>query len=97
MVLTEAWARRRPVLVNGRCAVLREQVNRSGGGLAYHGFAELETMIEELLVDPGAVSRMGTWGRSYLEQNYTWDRVLDRYEAQLHLALSRPGARSGTR
>ncbi len=46
LVLVEAWAQRRPALVNGRCEVLLGQAHRSGGGLPYRGYAEFEAAVD---------------------------------------------------
>jgi glycosyltransferase involved in cell wall biosynthesis len=94
MLITEAWAFRRPVLVNARCRVLAKQVERTGGGVAYDGFAELETAIECLVWDPPVLEALGDLGRRYTETHYSWDRVLDRYEVHLHLAASRSRVRT---
>src|SRR5581483_5323403 len=80
MVLTEAWARRRPALVQGRCAVLDGQVRRSGGGLPYRGYAEFEAMVDWLVAHPAEARRMGEAGRRYVESRYDWDVVLRQYE-----------------
>lgn len=93
MVLTEAWAFRKPVLVNGRCRVLAEQVRRSRGGVAYDGFAEFETAVVDMVWDEPVLLALGTWGHDYTVRNYTWDTVLDRYEAHLHLTATRSGVR----
>ena len=87
MALTEAWALRRPALVQGRCDVLVGQCRRSGGGLPYAGFAEFEAAVDLLMADPGLAARMGLAGRRYVEEQYRWDVVLDRYEALLADAL----------
>jgi glycosyltransferase involved in cell wall biosynthesis len=89
MTVTEAWAMRRPVLVNGRCEVLRGQVLRGGGGLPYHGFAEFEAALQLLVDRPTAADSMGLAGRDYVERNYTWDRLLRRYEEYLEQVASR--------
>jgi glycosyltransferase involved in cell wall biosynthesis len=89
MILTEAWALRRPVLVNARCRVLAQQVARSGAGVAYDGFPELETAINELAWDTATLDELGARGRAFVEQRYSWPKVLDRYEAHLHLAATR--------
>jgi glycosyltransferase involved in cell wall biosynthesis len=89
MVVTEAWAAGRPVLVNGRSEVLNGQVRRGGGGLPYHGFAEFEAAVDLLLEAPDAVEAMGRRGRAYTERHYTWDRVLGRYEHFLGQVASR--------
>jgi glycosyltransferase involved in cell wall biosynthesis len=83
MVLSEAWALRRPALVQGRCSVLRGQAMRSGGALPYETFAELEAGIDLLLGDRALADAMGEAGRRYVEDRYGWDVVLDRYEAVL--------------
>ena len=83
MVLTEAWVLRQPALVQGACSVLRGQVERSGGGIPYEGFAQLEAAIDLLRGDPALRAAMGGAGRRYVESRYGWDVVLDRYEAVL--------------
>ncbi|MDQ1396729.1 MAG: hypothetical protein QOG64_1988 [Acidimicrobiaceae bacterium] len=83
LVLCEAWVQGRPALVQGRCAVLDGQVRRSGGGLPYTGFAEFEAAVDRLWGDPGLREAMGQAGRRYVEANYHWDAVLDRYERLL--------------
>jgi len=94
MVLTEAWAHRKPALVQGHCEVLEGQVRRSGGGIPYRGFAEFEAALDMLLENPGLATALGEAGRRYVEQNYAWDTVLDRYEELL--SLVEPRILSGT-
>ncbi|HET9732490.1 MAG TPA: glycosyltransferase family 4 protein [Acidimicrobiales bacterium] len=89
MVLTEAWAQHRAALVQGRSPVLTGQVRRSGGGLAYRGFAEFEAAVDIILDDPGATVAMGEAGRRYAERWYGWDPLLERYETLLELAAGR--------
>jgi glycosyltransferase involved in cell wall biosynthesis len=83
MALTEAWALRRPALVQGRCDVLAGQARRSAGALSYTGFAEFEAMVELLVGDPALLSRLGEAGHTYVEQHYRWDDLMERYEALL--------------
>jgi glycosyltransferase involved in cell wall biosynthesis len=83
MILTEAFAFGRPALVDGRCAVLRGHAERSGAALPYENFGEFEAALEKLLADPALADRMGAAGRAYVEREYTWEVVLDRYEALL--------------
>lgn len=88
MALTEAWALRRPALVQGRCDVLVGQARRSGGALPYVGFAEFEATVDLVLDDPDLAERMGAAGRRYVEDQYRWDVVLDRYEGLLDQATA---------
>ena len=88
MILTEAFALGRPALVQGRCAVLRGHADRSGAAIPYAGFAEFECALEMLRADEGLVDAMGAAGRAYVERNYTWDVVLDRYERLLERTVA---------
>jgi len=83
MVLTEAWAQRRPALVQGHCEVLVGQARRSGGAVPYRGFAEFEAAVDMMVDDEGLRESLGRAGRSYVERRYHWDRVLDRYQRLL--------------
>ena len=78
--LTEAWAMSRPALVQGHCEVMAGQARRSGGAIAYRGFAEWEAAVDLLLERPGLGDELGRRGRRYVEANYQWDDVMDRYE-----------------
>ncbi len=95
MALTEAWAARLPALVQGVSDVLRGQVARSGGGIAYRGFAEFEAAVEALVASPELCSVLGQNGRRYVEERYRWDVVLDRYERQLEILARRRRPRAG--
>ncbi|MGH9164159.1 MAG: glycosyltransferase family 4 protein [Acidimicrobiales bacterium] len=86
MVLTEAWAQRKPALVQGHCEVLAGQARRSGGALPYVGYAEFEAALDLLVGDPALQVELGRSGRRYVEQHYAWDHVLDGYEELLSLA-----------
>ena len=87
MVLTEAFAHRRPGLVQGRCDVLRGHALRSNAALPYVGFAEFECAMQMLLEDTERADAMGAAGRAYVEREYAWDTVLDRYERLLERTI----------
>jgi glycosyltransferase involved in cell wall biosynthesis len=92
MILTEAFAFGRPALVQGRCEVLRGHALRSNAAIPYDGFAEFECALEMLRADPALADAMGAAGRDYVEREYTWDIVLDRYEALLERTADRYGS-----
>jgi glycosyltransferase involved in cell wall biosynthesis len=89
IVLAEAWAQRRPALVNGRCDVLRGQARRSGGALPYRGYAEFEVALDMLRADASLRRTLGERGRAYVEHRYRWDDVLDHAERLFALAARR--------
>lgn len=83
MVLTEAFAQRRPALVQHRCEVLDGHARRSGGALPYSGFAEFEAAVELLRASPALADELGAAGRRYVEREYDWNVVTTRYERTL--------------
>ena len=107
MILTEAWAHAKPALVQGYCDVLAGQCRRSGGGIPYRGYAEFGVALDLLQGDAALADRLGRAGRRYVEEQYDWDRVLERYEALLGSTrmstgsrtspMSRPGAATSKR
>jgi glycosyltransferase involved in cell wall biosynthesis len=88
MILTEAFAAEKPALVQGKCAVLRGHARRSGAALPYEGFGEFEAALELMLADPARAEAMGAAGRAYVEREYTWDVVMDRYEQLLERTIA---------
>ena len=97
MILSEAWAHRRPALVQGHCDVLEGQCRRSGGGIPYRGFAEFEAAVDLLIDDTDLCRRLGAAGRRFVEERYTWDTVLHRYEHLVALAQRAwPNATTGS-
>jgi glycosyltransferase involved in cell wall biosynthesis len=73
----------RPALVNGRCAVLRGQVQRANGGLYYTSYEEFAETLQWLLTHPAEADAMGRSGRAYFEANYAWDVVMAKYDRLL--------------
>lgn len=76
IVTLEAMAQRTPVLVNGRCEVLRDHIERSGGGFHY---ASLDDMVEKMerlcTLDVDQRARIGAAGRDYVIANYHEERI----------------------
>jgi len=92
IVSLEALATGRPVLVNARCGPTAELARRSGGGLAFAGYASFEAAVDHLSGDPGAADALGAAGRSSVERWYAWPAVTARYRAWLErLAEARGG------
>ena len=79
LVVAEAWSARTPVLVNAACAATVEHCRRSGGGLAFTGFAEFEGLVELLAADDTVRSTLGERGRAYVDRWFRWPRIVDRY------------------
>ena len=96
MVLTEAFAQRRPALVQRRCAVLEGHAHAAGGRFPTAGFAEFEAAVDLLRTSPELADALGAAGRRYVEREYDWDVVMARYERTLE-QVARGGAPVRTR
>jgi len=79
MVVLEAWAAGTPVLVNGRCGATVEHASRSGGGLWFDSYVSFEVCLDRLLTDSALRTTLAERGLTYLQQQFSWDAVLDRY------------------
>jgi glycosyltransferase involved in cell wall biosynthesis len=80
VIVLEAWAMGRPVLVNSACRVLEGQCVRSGGGLFYRGYSEFAEALRRLLGDGALRRALGEAGRRYVAAEYDWDVVERRTE-----------------
>lgn len=87
IVLMESWLAGRPVLVHGRCAVTRDHVERSDGGLWFDDYFTFEECLNRLLAHPGESASMGRAGGVYVRENYSWNAVLNRCEEAIAKSL----------
>ena len=75
MTALEGWMHERPLLANGRCAVLSGQAVRSNGGLTYDTADTFMDAVDWLVNHPSERARMGICGRAYVEANYGWPHI----------------------
>ena len=83
IMILEAWLVETPVLVNGRSAVLRRQVQESSGGLYYTGYDEFEAALDLLLRRPDLRAVMGGHGRRFVASRYDKTQIMAEYQAIL--------------
>lgn len=83
LVLLEAWLAEVPVLVHGDCAVTRDHVEKSSGGLWFTDYATFHEALDFMLDHPEVRLEMGRRGKEYVERNYNWDVILERFFAVL--------------
>jgi len=79
IVVLEAWGLGKPVLVNGRCDVLRGQCLRSQGGLFYENAREFIEALHYLDATGPAGVILGRQGHEYYQRYYTWPSVERKY------------------
>lgn len=76
IVILEAFAYQKPVLVNQDAAVLKGQVERSNGGLYYQGKYQFVKMLKFLIDHQDIRSQMGKNGLDFVNKNYRWEIVI---------------------
>lgn len=78
IVLLEAFYLGKPVLVNGKCEVLKDHCLNSNGGLYYNSYYEFEETMNYLLSSEEARKKMGELGQLYVVENYAWEKIVER-------------------
>jgi glycosyltransferase involved in cell wall biosynthesis len=80
LTMMESWLAGRPALVHEQCQVTRAHVRRSQGGLCFDNYEAFVAAVEWLQSNPALAARMGSNGREYVQRNYTWPAIADRFE-----------------
>lgn len=78
-VICEAWEMKRPVLVNGRCAVLKDQVRLADGGLWYEDYGDFRIMVDWLRDNRKDADRIGLQGYSFVKKKYGRNTVTQKW------------------
>ena len=86
IALLEGFALGVPGLVNARSDVLKEHCLRSGASLFYEDGDEYAEALEALARQATLRAALGASGRRYVEAEYRWDVVLDRWRALIRAA-----------
>ena len=74
----EAFQVETPVIVNGKCEVLKGHCRKSNAGLYYENYYEFEGALNYMLEHEDVRSEMGRLGREYVDTYYRWDIVVDK-------------------
>lgn len=83
LVVLEAMSLRTPVIVNGKCAVLRGHCVKSNGAFYYNNYFEFEGEINYILSHTDVVEVMGNNAEEYVNDNYRWKSVMARLEKMI--------------
>jgi glycosyltransferase involved in cell wall biosynthesis len=79
--LLEAMSLRSPVLANARSPVLLDHCRRSNGGLFYATGQEFVESLDLLVREAPLRAALGEKGRRYIEAEYRWPVVMERYRS----------------
>lgn len=78
IVVLEAFAFRKPVLVSGHCAVLKGHCTKSNGGLYFYGNEDFAECLFLLYENENLRTAMGLNGEKYVNERYRWEDILVR-------------------
>lgn len=79
LVIMESWLCGRPVLVNQNCAVTKNFVLESNGGLYFSNYFEFEGCVNYIISHPDTACLMGDNGKNYVNSNFSWDIITEKY------------------
>jgi glycosyltransferase involved in cell wall biosynthesis len=68
-----------PVIVNAVCGATREHCEQSGAGMWFEGFAEFEAVVARVTGDGILHETMRQNGQRYVDANFRWPVILERY------------------
>ena len=88
MVVLESMVMGRPVLVNGKCLVLKDHCVRSNAGLWFESYPEFAATLDWLLTHPAERQVMGKNGVAYVKENYQWDKIVARIQGLIERGCS---------
>lgn len=79
IVIMESWLCKSPVLVHGGCAVTKDHCIKCNGGLYFNDYYEFEGCLDFYLENPATSKIMAENGMSYVIENFSWDKIVEKY------------------
>lgn len=80
MAALESMALRTPILVQERTEPLKQHCLEGRSGLYFSNYEEFAEALELLLKDKRLRAGLAANGAAYVQKNYTWPRVLEKYD-----------------
>ena len=80
LVVLESMASGVPVLVNGKCEVLKSHCEKSKAGFYYRDYREFEHYLERLTAESPERAKMCSRGMEYVQHNYSWEHTVEQYK-----------------
>lgn len=79
IVIMESWLCLTPVLVHSGCAVTRDHCIKGRSGLYFENLEEFEGCVNFYLQNPQLRRKMAINGKKYVDENFNWDPIVEKY------------------
>ncbi len=80
MAALESLAIETPILVQGQTEPLKQHCVSGDCGLWYSEYADFAASLDLLLSDGNLRTALGRKGKEYVKQNYSWEKIIKKYE-----------------
>jgi glycosyltransferase involved in cell wall biosynthesis len=91
MAALESLAIQTPILVQGQTDPLKQHCTKGDCGLWYSEYAEFAAALDLLISDGELRAALGKKGRAYVQENYSWDSIIAKYEKLFQTLAPSPG------
>lgn len=88
MIALEGWSMGKPVITTEFSHVVKSMCERSNGGLYYADEEEFAEVVNLLISDEELSKRLGENGKKFVENYYTWDKVINKYLKMIEFIVS---------
>ena len=86
LILLEGMSRGKAMLVNGKCAVLKEHCQRSNGAALYYlDKADFISKLHNIESCEELRMQMGIKGKIYFRENYSWNIIMEKLRQVIEL------------
>ncbi len=87
IVVLEAFEFKKPVLVSGKCEVLKGHCKKSNAGLYFYGVEDFCECLNLLYENIDLRNAMGEKGKEYVNEYYQWDVIIDKFQKFIDVTL----------
>lgn len=78
IAVLESFSCHVPIMANGKCKILETHCQNGKNGFAYYSKNDFVEKLHTLICDKNIRNQMGESAYKYLQENYTWDIVVNK-------------------